>query len=252
MWILFYSVVGFFVFIALIIWGPRLLKFAHAGWLWSRDSSGLPYNVHGFVGLYGGGKTLAMSLHARDFRKKYPNGIITSNYNLSIEDFPFNSLNDLIRVALNYGPLHDVPILICFDEIQNTFQARNYQKFPKELIWLLSQVRKFDMTFLYTTQREGFADSIIRNLTNYLYVMQNPYNNNRLFFMGSYYATDYQFDLQPEQKQARILSKEWIVATDNIYSIYDTLAVVDPLTDVIADEDLSEKIYKATGADSHA
>lgn len=118
------------------------------------------YGIYGYFGLPGKGKTIAMSKHLRDYRKKYGDSIyIMTNYCFEDEDFPFTSWKDLLKD-------YDKPLVVAWDEVQNEFNSRDFKDFPISLLTKLTQVRKGNgIQILYTSQRWHFVDKNFRSLS---------------------------------------------------------------------------------------
>lgn len=118
------------------------------------------YGIHGYFGLPGKGKTMAMSYKLKEYRKRYGNKIyIMTNYCYEDEDFAFTSWKDLLKE-------YDKPLIVAWDEVQNEFNSREFKSFPISLLTLLTQVRKKNgIQILYTSQRWHFVDKNFRSLT---------------------------------------------------------------------------------------
>ena len=179
-----------------------------------------PYGVYGFVGLYGGGKTIGMVRRIYEMKKKYPKAKVMTNFGFIQEDLPITSVDDIWKY---YDP---DGIIICLDEVHNDFFSRDWQNFPQELNVTMSQCRKLKKMILYTVQRENFADSIIRSLTHKLYVCTNPFRNARLFIQKEYYTSDYDFELETSELRKRAIGSHAWVASNHIHDSYDTLKVI--------------------------
>lgn len=118
------------------------------------------YGIIGYFGLYGSGKTMAMTYELKRLREKYGNDIyITTNYYWKGQDFPFESWRQLIKE-------YDKPLVVGWDEVQNEFCSREFRNFPVQLLTVLTQVRKGNgIKILYTAQRYNRVDKIFRELT---------------------------------------------------------------------------------------
>lgn len=117
------------------------------------------FGVRCVTGLYGCGKTVTMTKIALDFRRKYGDKIyICSNFGLSIQDFPFNSINQTVKQ-------YDKPIIFLWDEVQNDFPAQE-KVFPKEVRQALTLNRKGNgKMFYWASQDHELVHKTIRRLT---------------------------------------------------------------------------------------
>lgn len=94
------------------------------------------YGIWLYCGLYGQGKTMALTEYLTRMRKKYGDKIyICTNYGFRDEDFKLTHWRDLLSD-------YDKPVIFGYDEIQNEFNSRDYQNFPFELVTMLTQNRK--------------------------------------------------------------------------------------------------------------
>lgn len=118
------------------------------------------YGIYGFFGLPGRGKTMAMCRELQRLRQKYGDQIyIMTNFCYKDQDFVFTSWKDLLKE-------YDKPLVCAWDEVQNEFNSRDFQKFPISLLTLLTQVRKKNgIQILYTSQRWHFVDKNFRSLS---------------------------------------------------------------------------------------
>lgn len=107
--------------------------------------------IYQFVALPGEGKTLSMVAHMERARKAAPDLIIATNFNYKHQNYQINDWVDIVTYALEAHRLHR-PCIIAMDEIHVTFDASDWQKFPPELLALLSFNRKFSLQFLCSSQ----------------------------------------------------------------------------------------------------
>lgn len=130
--------------------------------LYRFKKNGKPLHLFGVrcvTGMYGQGKTMAMSYIAKNFRDKYGDKIyICTNYNLEFQDFPFT---DISLVSKQY----DKPILFFWDEVQNDFPATE-KVFPKPVRQALTLNRKGNgKMFYWASQDHELVHKTIRRLT---------------------------------------------------------------------------------------
>lgn len=117
------------------------------------------YGIKMLCGLYGQGKTIALTYYLDSMKKKYGDKIyVATNYYYKGQDFPITHWKDLLRD-------YDRPVVFGYDEIQNEFNSRDYQNFPYELLTELTQNRKGNgKQIICTAQRFNRVDKIFREL----------------------------------------------------------------------------------------
>lgn len=143
------------------------------------------YGIYAFVGIYGGGKTMGMTMYLDSLRKKYGDSIIiATNYYYADEDFHLASWKDMLKT-------YDKPCIFAYDEIQNEFNSRDYKNFPVSLMGLLSQNRKgHGKQILYTAQDYETVDKNFRRLTKVVVTCRTICN--RLTSLRYYLREDYE------------------------------------------------------------
>lgn len=117
------------------------------------------YGIRCLCGMYGQGKTTAMTYEAFRLRNKYGDRVyICSNYGLTFQDFPFISID---QISKHY----DKPIVFFWDEVQNDFPATD-KVFPKEVRQALTLNRKGNgKMFYWASQDHELVHKTIRRLT---------------------------------------------------------------------------------------
>ena len=117
------------------------------------------FGIRCITGMYGQGKTIAMSYIAKSYRDKYGDDVyICTNYNLEFQDFPFD---DIMLVSKQY----DKPIIFFWDEVQNDFPSQE-KNFPKALRQALTLNRKGNgKMFYWASQDHELVHKTIRRLT---------------------------------------------------------------------------------------
>lgn len=153
-------------------------------YLFKKDRNLRLYGIHAYVGLYGQGKTIALTQYAYNLRKKYGDKIyIASNYYLSFQDFAIEHWQQL----LDY---YDKPVLFLYDEIQNDFNSRLYKDFPMVLVYMLTQNRKGNgKQICYSCQEFTAVDKNFRDLTMYVNVCHTYFG--RLTTVHKFLKRDY-------------------------------------------------------------
>lgn len=117
------------------------------------------FGVRCVTGMYGCGKTIAMTKIALDLREKYKDTIyLCTNFGLAIQDFPFESIFQTIQQ-------YDKPIVFLWDEVQNDFPATE-KNFPQQVRQALTLNRKgHGKMFYWASQDHELVHKTIRRLT---------------------------------------------------------------------------------------
>lgn len=150
----------------------------------------------------------------------YPKIKIYTNFGFKYEDGEIENLDDF--------QLYNNPdgVVFAVDELQLSFQSRKFNAFPSEMIFLLTQNRKFKKHFVCTAQMFEHVDKIFRDLTNTVVQCKNW--GSRWFFQRAYTTLDYKTKYNPEsEKQPFISWKYSFVAPDSVFDAYDTYKIVE-------------------------
>lgn len=181
------------------------------------------YGIWLYCGLYGGGKTMALSHYLTKMRKRYGDKIyISTNYGFKGEDFPLDSWKELLTT-------YDRPVIFGYDEIQNEFNSRDYKNFPYELVRLLTQNRKgHGKQIIGTAQRYCRVDKVIRELCTH--VVECHTLMGRWTFLKKYDADDYaemlhQVDVTKKHKVP--CRRSSFVQTDELRDSYDSFQMLE-------------------------
>ena len=197
------------------------------------DGSFQGFGVRMYVGLYGQGKTLAMVEYARRMKLKYKDNVnIFTNFTCSFADGFIDTWQDII----------DAPECSIFliDEVQNTFHSRQWDKFPKELISLLTQNRKVKKEVLFSAQRYTHVDKSIRDLCNDI-IECRAFGKGRWVFQKWFDKEDYELGDMNDNKAKRHRKKRYnFIAHNEIRNAYNTHEIVKTL----GSKDNIEKITK--------
>ena len=128
----------------------------------------------GFVGEIGSGKTMAMIEAAMKLRGE--GFIIIGNDEGLGADYVYTSLEEMyelidLSVVESYkrGGPPDRHTLILFDEIQNTFDSRDFKNFDPFTWARVTQRRKYGFRFMWTAPREEYVDKRIRQMTKWVW-----------------------------------------------------------------------------------
>jgi hypothetical protein len=117
--------------------------------------------VEAFVGLWGSGKTLALTERCRD--KELEGYRVASNFGY-VGSQHLDTLDDLLQFLRTKDPRERVYLAI--DEAGMWFPAREFSKWPPALNVLVQQGRKLGIEMGYTSQRFEFVDSNLRRVTD--------------------------------------------------------------------------------------
>ena len=199
------------------------------------------YGIWLYCGLYGGGKTMALTEYLTRMRARYGNKIyISTNYGFKGEDFPLNDWKELLTE-------YDRPVIFGYDEIQNEFNSRDYKNFPYELVRLLTQNRKgHGKQIIGTAQRYARVDKVIRELCTH--VVECHTLGGRWTFLKKYDAEDYeemlhQVDVMKKHKVP--CRRSSFVQTDKLRDAYDSFQMLESAKTkeyVTADEKLADAL----------
>ena len=116
------------------------------------------------------------------WKKKNPHWILISNMNYDFVDFHFNTkkdfdfiLRDLVQYILDTNSIDDLkssidfpPIKIIVDEAHLYLFARDFKWFTKDILLVLTQCRKRDISVDFITQELWQIDVFIRRLCPYI------------------------------------------------------------------------------------
>lgn len=182
------------------------------------------YGIWLYCGLYGQGKTMALTEYLSRMREKYGDKIyISTNYGFKGEDFPLNSWRDLLTT-------YDKPIIFGYDEIQNEFNSRDYKNFPYELVKLLTQNRKGNgKQIVGTAQRFGRVDKTIRELCTHVVECRKAWFG-RVTKTKKYDVEDYEqmlneIDVMKKRKVPCI--RYSFIQTDDLRNAYDSFQMLE-------------------------
>ena len=137
---------------------PRLF----ARYLYDRKSRFDEYGIVVFYGPQGCGKSMAVSHYCQKLYCKYPSAKIGSNYDLLIEDFKIKDFKSLLTEKNLDEKGENLPIIFCYDELNNWAFSRDWQSMPKNVISELAFQRKNKRVILSTAQSIGQLDRQIR------------------------------------------------------------------------------------------
>ena len=130
--------------------------------------------IIGFVGDVGSGKTMGMIEAAMKFRGQGYK-IIGNDEGLGA-DYVYTSLEELYEImdmsVIELYRTQSPPktnTLILFDEIQNTFDSRDFRNFDPRFWSRVTQRRKYGFHAMWTAPKEEYVDIRIRQMTKWIW-----------------------------------------------------------------------------------
>jgi len=189
-----------------------------------------PFGLHMYEGLPGSGKTLAMTRELVKLKIKYPACKIFTNYNYEYQDGAINSMDDILK----YDEIHKVATIIALDETHLSFNNRDYQNFPPEILEAICQNRKHRRYILMTVQDYSLVDSNFRKLLNQVTEVRNYFRNDRFFLTRSYIGHDYAKKYENPDKKVRSIGfsfyilNQFLGPISQVYQIPAILAAIIP------------------------
>lgn len=180
------------------------------------------FGIWCFTGYYGEGKTLGAVAYALKVKEKYPNVKIYTNFNLVGQDGKIDKWEDI----LNLPPWS----ILIFDEIQGTFASTKFADFPMELLAKLTKCRKKKLAIYASSPVYTRMSIQLRESTEYVIVCKNHFRRSRWFTYDFYHVDQYEKYMEDKDKLKKCrLERKHVVATDDLYSKYDTLEDVQPM-----------------------
>lgn len=185
---------------------------------------GKPVHLFGIkciCGMYGQGKTVALTNLAINYRNKYKDKIyISSNYGLGIQDFPIKSVKDITKH-------YDKPIIFLWDEVQNDFPATD-KVFPKEIREALTLNRKGNGKMIYwCSQDHELVHKTIRRLTieyGKVRTLFSRYTKIRWFLKEDYEMLIDEIDVDKKRK-IKPIRIESFIQSNYIRSLYNSYGI---------------------------
>jgi hypothetical protein len=184
------------------------------------------YGIWCFVGLYGGGKTMSLVEYLERKRKRFGSRIyIATNFFYKNQDFPIDSWQDLLKE-------YDKPVIFGYDELQNEFNSREYEKFPVNLMHMLTQNRKgHGKQIVYTAQDFETVDKNFRRLTTKVVrcktwfgrlTITKAYDIEDFLQLSQTLSVDRKMRIRPKAKESSTY-----VQTDYLRNLYDSYQMLE-------------------------
>lgn len=202
------------------------------------------YGIKMICGLYGQGKTMALTYYLEHMRERYGDSIyIATNYYYTGQDFPITHWKDLLKE-------YDKPVIFGYDELQNEFNSRDYKNFPLSLMTLLTQNRKgFGKQIIGTAQDYETVDKNFRRLCTEIWNCHTIFG--RLTSVSKYWREDYeQLISTPIVKfkmKIKPIGRFRFVQTDDIRERYDSFKMLESAKSKEYVEQLGSNSFKTVG-----
>lgn len=167
--------------------------------------------IEGIVGLPGSGKTYYLAKIGLTEMKKGRK--VYANFKLS-GAFYYKDLTEL--VGLRSG-------VILVDEINIFFSSRFWRSLPPQIMYFWAQSRKMKLDLYWTSQHLSRIDTIIREITNWVWLCQkiSPFNLFTLF-KTSLYTPESIYHLKN-----RAFLTNYFFLNKKIYNSYNTYEIID-------------------------
>lgn len=198
--------------------------------------------------VFGSGKTLDMTMLARQIFNKYDGLPVWSESekkfvtqhihlisNVELLDVPYTPFVSAEQMKNVSQEEQDVTIFV-FDEVGAIWNSRNYKdNISTELLKRLLQVRKNKIGIICTAQRFKFVDALLRQITGSLYCVNKVW---RILSIREFDAVS--FENCDNVDMLKPLSKSFKFVFDRDYAAYDTSAIVDDLKkkDMLTDAEI--------------
>lgn len=170
------------------------------------------YGIYVFCGPQGSGKTLSMVRLSYIIQKKYKNVVMRSNFSLPYTQYikNFEDIFPLKRAC------------VCIDELGLIANNSKSKDFSEPILKITAQNRKNRRLILTTAQQYYQCNKSIRTQSTYII---DCYCLCKRLFINKYY--------RPVVDNDGNISKtipdkvDWFVATDKLFSLYDTMEVIE-------------------------
>lgn len=188
------------------------------------------WGLHLYLGPFGSGKTSTMVAHAYALAKRYPQLSILTN--LKLANFPEHT--NILPLRCGKDILNAPPnTLVLVDEIGTIFNSRDFAKskesVPKVLFQHLCQCRKRKLMIYATTQRWGFMDKQLRDITATVRYcgahVRHPFS--RLMTVKYFDAYEYDLAYTNPLLPLRLLASDVYIQTNKHRNLYSTVEMVD-------------------------
>lgn len=198
-----------------------------------RGKNGRFKDIYQFIGLPGEGKTISMVAHIERAMENNPDLLVATNFHYRRQHGAINHWMDIVTFVLDANKQHR-PVLVAIDEIQNTFDSTEWQRFPKALYSLLSFNRKLNFQFLCSAQIYERIPGKIRQLANYTVICKNVWRMDRYFINYYFEKNNYETSFSGKRSNAEFIRE--FIADDALYNSYDTFEQVKTIEGTAKEE----------------
>lgn len=160
--------------------------------------------------------------------------IIISNVEFKkIPYIPFRGRDQFVNLDKLDHTEHDI-LVFCIDEASSEFNSRNYKdNLPTDFLVRLLQVRKHKTILCLTSQRFLFCDKVLRQICGVVTTCRMWWRIVRLQDFDAYALENL-----PNPAMLEPLSTRFYLATDELFSSYDTNYTVEKLKEQLDNGEL--------------
>lgn len=182
-----------------------------------------------FVGAQGSGKTISLVEKLEQYRKKFPDVYIMTNFGYIHQNEPLNDWQQLIDKRSEHG------IIFAIDEIQNEFDVYESRNFNLDILKVITQQRKQGIKILATSQVFTRVSKPLREQT---YEIVECYTvGGRWTFQKCFNADEYNMfidntDMNKKFKVRRKWRKNFI-QSNRIRNLFDSYAVIESMKKLV-------------------
>lgn len=201
---------------------PRLL----ARYIYDKQGCFDEYGIVIFYGPQGCGKSMSVSQYAFELLKKYPSAKVGSNFDLSFQDFEIKDWKSLCTIKNQDPDGNNLPIIFCFDEVNQWAFSRDWQSMPKNALSEMAYQRKNKRVILGTAQSIGQIDRQIR-----IQCASGEYRRCFCFldFINLVVRFKPNFDENGDCRKKSLIGAYVFLQTEELRTFYDTNKTIERL-----------------------
>lgn len=176
-----------------------------------------PYGFTLYVGRQGSGKTISMVQDLNEYRQRYPDCMIVTNFSYKYADFQMKDWRDFLEIRNG-----EKGVIFAIDEIHSEYSAEAWKDFPESLLSEISQQRKQKIKIVATSQVFSRVAKPIREQAFSVICCKTFFG--RLTFKKEFDAAEYATSDTPYmvKKRCRPLLRGWFVQDNFLRECYDT------------------------------
>lgn len=194
-----------------------------------KDNNFNEFGMTTYVGRQGSGKSISLCEKLEQYRKKYPDVYIMTNFGYIHQDEPLTDWQQLIDKRSDNG------IIFAIDEIQNEFDVYESRNFNLEILKVITQQRKQGIKILATSQVFTRVSKPLREQTYEViecYTIAGRWTFQKCFDADDYNVFIDNVDLDKKFKVKRKWRKNFI-QTNKIRSLFDSYAVIESMKKLV-------------------